>query len=391
MDKRFIKIISLILALCMSLSACSFGKTQTASVNTDDFNTNYKFIFVHGLSGWGSYDFQNHFIKYWGMQTGDLLKFLNDNGFECYSASVNPQGSAWDRACELYAQLTGTVVDYGKEHSERCKHERFGRDFSKKPLIDKWDSENKINLLGHSFGGATVRMLSTLMAEGCQAEIDATDEADISPLFTGGKADYIYSITALACPHNGTSAYEANDGTPENITKKQQFMSNMVNSQTKPSKDERVEYDYADYDLRIDNALELNETLTSLDNVYYFSFPCSSTTENEDGTYSPIAERTEDMFVNSAIKIGKHTGVTQGGFEITTEWLNNDGLVNTISATAPFNAKSNLYNADNKLETGIWYVMPTYVGDHMSLQGDIFLKNDVRNFYLEHLARVNNI
>ena len=26
-----------------------------------------KFIFIHGLSGWGSYDIQNEFLPYWGM------------------------------------------------------------------------------------------------------------------------------------------------------------------------------------------------------------------------------------------------------------------------------------------------------------------------------------
>jgi len=34
-----------------------------------------------------------------------------------YAASVAPNGSAWDRACELYAQLSGTRVDYGKAHT----------------------------------------------------------------------------------------------------------------------------------------------------------------------------------------------------------------------------------------------------------------------------------
>ena len=37
-----------------------------------------KYVFVHGLSGWGSYDKQNTFLKYWGMFGGDLMKYLND-------------------------------------------------------------------------------------------------------------------------------------------------------------------------------------------------------------------------------------------------------------------------------------------------------------------------
>ena len=47
------------------------------------------------------------------MRGGDLIAFLRKKGFDCYAASVAPYGSAWDRACELYAQLSGTEVDYG--------------------------------------------------------------------------------------------------------------------------------------------------------------------------------------------------------------------------------------------------------------------------------------
>lgn len=77
-----------------------------------------QFIFVHGLSGWGSYDPVYKRMPYWGMRGGDLISYLSKNGFSSHAASVSPTGSAWDRACELYAQLTGTRVDYGAEHSQ---------------------------------------------------------------------------------------------------------------------------------------------------------------------------------------------------------------------------------------------------------------------------------
>lgn len=388
MKKTTIKIIFLLFALIFLVS-CTKAPTS-ATVDKNSWNTNYKYVFVHGLSGWGSYDTQNKFLKYWGMFNGDLLKQLNEQGYDCYSASVNPQGSAWDRACELYAQLTGTTVDYGIEHSTRCKHDRFGEDYSKKPLIDKWDIENKINLLGHSFGGATVRLLSDLMNDGSQAEIDTTNKDDISPLFTGGKGDWIYSITALAAPHNGTSAYESNDGIEEEeISKKEQFMSNIVSKFTTPKLDGRVDYDYASFDLKIDNAITLNDTLETQD-IYYFSIPCSSTIQNDDSTYIPNEDITESTFINSAFKMGKFIGTTQNGFEITSEWLENDGLVNVISAKAPFNAPSVDVDKDN-IAKGIWNVYPVYTGDHMSLQGGLFKKNNVYNLYLEHLNMINSL
>ena len=122
-------------------------------------------------------------MPYWGMFTGDLMKYLRSQGFSCYAASVSPEGSAWDRACELYAQLTGTVTDYGKAHSEQYGHERFGPDFTGIPLIPDWDNGKKLVLLGHSFGGATIRLFSEILADGDQAEREVAAPGDLSPFF----------------------------------------------------------------------------------------------------------------------------------------------------------------------------------------------------------------
>ena len=78
----------------------------------------------------------------------------------------------------------------------------------------------------------------------------------IRPLFKGGKADFIHSLTTLAAPSNGTTAYEA------------------------PSEDK----DTAAYDMYIDNALALNERMVTDENTFYFAIPCSATTKQADGT-----------------------------------------------------------------------------------------------------------
>lgn len=388
--KKLTRVLALLLSVVILFSACSSSKTISADINVDEWNTNYSYVFVHGLSGWGSYDKQNKFLKYWGMFGGDLLKKLDKQGFNCYSASVNPQGSAWDRACELYAQLTGTVVDYGVAHSERCNHDRFGKDFTGNALIPSWSSEDKINLLGHSFGGATIRVLSQLMAEGDADEINATSGDDISPLFTGDKGDWIYSMVALAAPHNGTSAYYADDGSVEDeLTYKQKFMSDMVSKNTAPNTDGRTEEDYAAFDLKIDNAIALNEKIKTFDNIYYFSIPCSSTYKDGD-VYRPNLDITETTFVKSALKMGKFTGETDSGFVVDEEWLENDGLVNVISAKAPFNAPSVEYDPAN-INMGVWNILPTFEGDHMSLQGGLFKTNDMLEYYIELLNVINNL
>ncbi len=361
----FSRITSMLLSVLMGILSVFGIALPDYEVDTSDWNTNYKYIFVHGLMGWGEYDFYYPLMPYWGMFGGNLMNYLNNSGFECYAASVAGTASAWDRACELYAQLTGTVTDYGKAHSEKCGHDRYGQDFTGKALIDEWDAENKINLLGHSFGGATVRTFAHLMAKGDTQEMNATSPDEISGLFTGGKADYIYSVTSLAAPHNGTTAYgvETADG---------------------------AEYDTAAYDMHIDNALALNETLSISNSTYYFSIACSMTEADENGYHTPIKENMEFLFTSSSAELGKLTGTTPGGYVVGKEWLENDGLVNTFSALAPLSDPSTQYDSAN-VKKGIWNIMPIYYGDHMSLQGGMTVVNNVKPLYIEHLSMINSL
>lgn len=359
------KIVSIPLAIILGLISL-FIPADKPEINKENWNTNYSYVFCHGLSGWGSYDTVYKLMPYWGMFGGNLLNKLNKQGYECYAASVSPSGSAWDRACELYAQLTGTKVDYGKAHSERCGHERFGEDFTGRALIEKWDEKNKINLLGHSFGGATIRVFASLMAIGDENEIAATSDQEISPLFTGGKESWIYSLTALAAPHNGTTAYGFTNDMPDNT-------------------------DSAAYDMFIDHALELNSGIYTSPQSYYFSISCSSTVKNNDGTYSVNKELTEILFQSSADEMGMLMGTTDGGYIVDELWLENDGLVNTYSALAPSHAPSQQFNPDN-IKKGEWNIMPIYVGDHMSLQGGLLKVNtDVERLYIEHLDMINSL
>ena len=107
-NKRFL---SLLLALTLAVSLCvlpAAAADQTCPSSKSD-----PVVFVHGLMGWGERAGLNSVLPYWGMTTGSLTAYLNSLGYETYSATVGPISSAWDRACELYAQLTGTTVDYG--------------------------------------------------------------------------------------------------------------------------------------------------------------------------------------------------------------------------------------------------------------------------------------
>ena len=156
-----------------------------------------------------------------------------------------------------------------------------------------------------------------------------------------------------------------------------------------PDKSREFE-DTAEYDMYLDNAMALNEKIETLPNVYYFSYPCSCCEKQTDGTYAPITDRVENIFKETCEIMGRHCGTTPKGNYFDESWFDNDGLVNTLSAKAPFHAPSTEFDPD-KIKTGIWNVMPTYYGDHMSLQGGMIKPNDIREFYKKHLTMINKI
>ena len=357
-----------------------------------DHNT-LKYVFVHGLSGWGSYDKANERMPYWGMRSSDLIAFLRKQGYDCFAASVSPTGSAWDRACELYAQITGTRVDYGEVHSKKKQHARFGRDFSSCPLIPEWNSRTRLVLLGHSFGGTTARLFSELLANG-DPEERALKSADLSPLFTGGMGEQIHALVTLAAPMNGTTAYDLfSDPSfdPQRVHSPWWSgpFSRLMSIKTKGRDDSRNRTDSAGHDMHLDEAMKLNRRITTLGHVYYFSVPCSYTSPGADGSHSP-RRGMEPLFVLRSCQIGAYSGRTAGGFDIGTEWRENDGLVNTVSASRPLGAPSVPLDK-SRIIPGVWNVFPVYQGDHMSLQGGLFHRHEIRGFYLELLEMISRL
>lgn len=347
-------------------------------------------VFVHGLLGWGGNDALNRIVPYWGLASGDVLRFLNEGGYECCAASVGPISSAWDRACELYAQLTGTTVDYGAAHARRFGHDRFGVTYPE-PLVPGWGADRKINLIGHSFGAATSRLLLELLANGCAEEVQEAKRigAEPSPLFTGGKAGWVHSITALAAPHNGSTFTAAQpDATSaladvvstaamalgisafkgvydfqldqfgivrdpeETLT---EAVLRMLVTRRLPRGDNAFD------DLSVDGALALNARIAMQPGVYYFSEPgCRTVQSLVSYDHKPGLGMTP-LLRPFASAMGRYYGaVTPGGVPIDRTWLPNDGLVNTISARCPQGTSCRDVTDDTaSFAPGVWNVLPT--------------------------------
>ena len=431
---KALKIIALILALVILAAAIGipsyYGGIREAWWELNGGKVKYPYVLVHGLGGWGEGDGVNDTVQYWGATSMNLVEYLNEQGYEVHAPSVGPVSSTWDRACELYAQLTGTRVDYGEAHSKEHNHERFGREYTE-PLVAQWGEKInggqriKINLIGHSFGGATVRLLSSLLEFGSEAEKTAT-EGEISPLFEGGKGDWVYSVTSLCAPHNGSSLTEVLNsvGGLVGITDTTDMLATLcfgvagLTANADGIYDFKLEHfgitstdfnsaidaitasgnDHAAYDLTPDGAAELNKTIQINPEAYYFSYSYSTTKEGSFLRGQVPNSSTLPILYPFALAMGSYKGTTDGGIAIDETWQENDGLVSVVSARYPFGAEfvempSDLSQNEEEFEIqrGIWNVAPTKEGDHGKVIGLNSGEEVPKTFFTELFTMVDGL
>ncbi|MBQ3326398.1 MAG: hypothetical protein IJG86_01270, partial [Clostridia bacterium] len=172
-----------------------------------EYQNNYPVVIVHGLMGWGEQDLVDKTFPHFGLtKEKDLCKHLREQGIEVYRPSLGPVNSGWDRACVLWAYLFGGRVDYGKVHSQKYGHARFGREYpGVLKDLGQEGPHKKINIFGHSFGGPSIKEITALFVYGSEEERAGTDPDDLSPLFAGGHAGLVHTITTLSGVNNGTT------------------------------------------------------------------------------------------------------------------------------------------------------------------------------------------
>ena len=378
------------------------------------FTNQYPAVFVHGVYGWGPEEGIDRKLPYWGASAGNLMDFLMMKGYESYAVSVGPVSSAWDRACEIYACLTGTTVDYGVAHSAKHNHRRFGRTYAK-PLFQGFSAEKKIHLIGHSFGGSSVRVFAYLMAFGSEEERKATPDGKLSGLFTGGKADWISSVTTLCAPHNGSQLINLSNeiklmpivkritldwvstvGRTAIQSRLVDFHLEQFGANNTPGKQDLRDYlqvrrvlkkttDSVQIDLMKQGSEELNHWLRIVPSIYYFSyyFNCVSRVGRADNYRATDADFPflRDM-ANLVLRYYRRDMLT--GRKSYDE-LAGDGLVQIASAMHPNNEPFKDYDPEN-IEPGVWQVMPEQRGDHGTAIGLFAPKERTHAFYLQLLS-----
>ena len=363
-------------------------------------------VLIHGLGGWGEDDGldRRFHYRYWGFDTGerDLAAYWRGQGIEVFCPSLGPFTSSWDRACELWAYLVGGTVDFGKAHSERHGHRRFGRTYPGvlRDLGQPGDHA-KIDLIGHSFGGPTAILFADLLANGSEEEKAATPEEKLSPLFSGGHG-WVRAVVTLSGANNGTTfadffgekgirtlataIYGANAlaaGTPlmkllDFHTDQWDIMRRPGDSRTKPpALPERIKgvkaltarkWDNVGHELQVEYAAQRNWRMKPSPDTYYFAFRACRTHADRKGRQIPDRDMRRILKLWSTV-IGRYRPKKLRPFGFDDSWLPSDGIVNVKCLGAPFGQPAAPYEKGKAVVPGVWYEMPVEDKHHMSWVG----------------------
>ncbi|RLN02778.1 hypothetical protein BBJ28_00023428 [Nothophytophthora sp. Chile5] len=402
--------------LLRKLAALLFA-LSLASAPTQADNS-YPIVLVHGFSGWGRDELLG--FKYWGGLQGDFQEELDALGYTVYTAVVGPFSSNWDRACELYAQIKGGQVDYGEKHAAYYDHLRYGRNFT--GLYPQWGEANsaggvnKVHLVGHSMGGQTIRMLTQMLEKGTTgAPVEETSSTH--PLFAGGNK-WVHSVTTVSTPNQGTlladGISEIGDTVVDllasvfavvgiagdestliydakmdqwGITPKEDDES-LTAYLTRVFSSSIFEPGFKDvclWSLSTSGAAEENTWVTTLSDVYYYSYATMDTYTWFDWLLRKISlPNVLTMLLPLdviSIFLGSRYGPDNG---FSTDWQPNDGVVNTISMKYDSTGKVVSYSGSSQL--GKWNQMSQLSNmDHTSVMG-ITLLTQVLDLYSAHAA-----
>jgi len=355
---------------------------------------------LHGFTGWGRDEAFG--FNYWGGLV-DIQEDLREQDYLTYTTASGPYSSSWDRTCEIYAQIKGGRVDYGKIHARNHGHTRFGRTYS--GFYPEWGKVdpvtgklNKVHLIGHSQGGIDSRILVQFLVDGHEDERINTSPENLNPLFSGNH-DWVFSVTTLSAPHNGTTLASNIFRVLPNHQKLVAFFGATWSALGLPAYDWKLSQwglerkrgeSFTDFQSRImhsrfwrstrDNAAwtlspegarENNRWVKAQPGVFYFSY---SSQQTHESWFSD--EHKPDLGMFTAFRplaewMGEYTEDSPNRVQVDKSWFANDGIVNTISMNAPkIGSNDEVVEYDGIPQQGIWNHMGLFMGmDHFDYLG----------------------
>ena len=377
---------------------------------------NYPIVLVHGFMGWGPDEMGSY--NYWGGKY-DIKQLLEDQGHQVIVTSVGPVSSNWDRAVELYYQLKGGQVDYGKGHSDKFGIIRKPANKKYPGLYPEWSTNKPVHIIGHSMGGQTARMLDYLLST---SVLDTSGTVERSTLLGKTQNGLIKSITTISTPHNGTTLSTfVSSGIPFlqdmiavaavvgnsfynfdleqwgfKIDKDENWTSYFKRMQEHPAWGTK---NMVSWDVSIQGALEFNSNAIASTDIYYFSF-VNSNTIKDVRTERHVPHKSMSFIIRSNARLmGMKKAYYDDGSSTDSTWYENDGIVNKVSMYGPttgINGPDPISNfKENEiLIPGQWYVVDDIQMDHKRMVGHGINKKDFNMLmekYMQHIKLLKSL
>ena len=134
-------------------------------------------------------------LAYWGAALDPFA--FPPSRYNIICVHPGPIASLHDRVCQIFYELKGGRTNYGRGHSHKFGHAATEEDEEegeggREGLFPEWSAEHPVHLVGHSFGGMTVRLLLHYLEKKAFLGYE-----DTSP-------EWVRSVTTINTPHNGT-------------------------------------------------------------------------------------------------------------------------------------------------------------------------------------------
>ncbi len=350
-------------------------------------------VFVPGLFGWGPGELGD--FPYWGDALAQFKPPFSTHWMKC-----GPISSFHDRACEIFAQIKGTRIDYGSDHSSTAEHARFSRDFTGRGLFPDWSKDNPVVLVGHSAGAQTCLQLQQLLARdfwGVGSNEDWVETfVSMSGVLNGSTLAYLTCDERKGKLKKGAdvlvqtaldfiAALRLAAGPNRDIGRNYDLFLDQWIGREHPTIEELLAFfatnhrfvqgeDNGAFDLGLLGCLEANRKLRTAAGTYYFSFVARATHREGLLFLGPKVERpdksisfllrgpAEYQALRPDFAVPPIPGWGAGDLAID-KWRANDGAVSTISQRFPFTAGMQpvggngiLGRDSGKIEKGKWYV-----------------------------------